>query len=113
MKGDRSQSDIFGLDGAAFLSFNGLMQPIGEAPTSHHPAGKLIDQNHFTIPHDIIFIAGEKLMRPQALVDVVHNRSAFRIIERLTFRQNALATQNLFQPFVAFVGEGHIFGLFV
>ena len=113
MKGDRSQSDIFGLNGAAFLSFNGLMQPIREAPTSHHPARKFVDPHHFAIPHDIVFIPGEELMRPQTLVDVVHNGGAFWIIERLTFRQNTLAAQRLFQPIVALISKGHVFGLFV
>ena len=89
------------------------MQPIGKATTGHHPAGKLIDQHHFTVPHDIVFIPGEELMRPQTLVDVVHNGGAFWIIERLTFRQNALAAQRLFQPVVALISKGHVFGLFV
>ena len=84
LKGDGRQSDIFGLDGASFLGFNGLMQPIGEAATRHHSAGKLVNQHNFIVPHDVVFIANKELMRPQPLVNMVHNRGAFRIIKRLT-----------------------------
>ena len=79
------------------------MQTIGQAAPSHHPAGKLIDQNNFIVAHDIVFIASEEFVCPQALIDMMHNCSAFRIIKRLAFRQNFLLAQNLLQPFVTLI----------
>ena len=82
LEGDRGQCHVLGLDLAAFLRFDRLMQPVGQTTTGHHTPGEFIDQHHLAVAHDVILVALEQLMRPQTLVHMVHDGGAFGVIHR-------------------------------
>ena len=58
----------------AFLGFQRLVQPLGIAPAFHHAAGELVDDDDLVVLDDVIDVAGEQLVRPQRLVDVMDQR---------------------------------------
>ena len=113
LESDGRERDVLRLDLAAFLRFDRLVQTVGQTATGHHAPGEFVDQHHFAIAHDVIFVAHEQLMRPQTLVYVVHDRGAFRVIHREPFFQQAAAQQLFLEEVVPFVGKGHIAGFFV
>ena len=57
-----------------FLGFQRLMQTFGIAPAFHHAAGEFVDDDDLVVLDDIIDVAGEKLVRAQRLIDVMHER---------------------------------------
>ena len=113
LKGDRGQRHVFRLNLRAFLGLDRLMQAIRQPPTTHHPAGKLVDQHHFVVLDDILLVAVEQFVRPQPLIDMVNDGGAFGIIQRLFARQNPGGAQPLFQKLVALFGKGDVAGFFV
>ena len=89
------------------------MQTVRQPPPGHHPAGEFVDQNHFAVANDVILVLGEQLVRPQRLIDVVHDGGRFGIIQRLPLGQDAGLVQRLFHELVPFVGEGDVARFFV
>ena len=113
LKGYLCEGHVLWLNLTALLGLDRLMQPLGQTPTGHHPAGEFVNQNDVAIAHDVILVLLEKLVRAQPLIDVMHNRGAFRIIKRTPLFKNATRQQKLFKKFVALFGEGYIAGLFI
>ena len=62
LEGDGGQGLVLHLDLHIFLCFEGLMQPIGEAPSFHHAAGKLIDDDHGVVLDQIVHVALKQLV---------------------------------------------------
>ena len=110
---DGGERDVLWLDRHSFLGLDRLMQPVRQAATAHHAAGEFVDQHHFAIAHDILLIAGEQLVRPQSLRDVMHQRGAFRVVKALAFRQQPRVQQPVFDEFVAVIGIGDVACLFI
>ena len=77
----RGERDVLWLDINAFFGLNRLVQTITQTAARHHPARKFVNQDNFAVADDIVFVFLKQLVRAQTLVDVVHNRGAFRIVE--------------------------------
>ena len=73
LEGDRSHCDVLGLDLAAFLGFNRLVQTIRHPPPGHHTARKFINQHHFVIANNIVLVLLIDLMGPQSIGGVMHD----------------------------------------
>ena len=113
LEGHLRQSHVFRFDRDALFGLNRLMQTFGQTTARHHTAGEFVDQNDLIASHDVVFVFGKEFMRAQTLIHVVHNRGAFRIIERLPLRQDPRLKQFGLKPVVAVVGKGHGAGLFI
>jgi hypothetical protein len=108
LEGDRGEGDVLGLDADGFLGLDRLVQPVGQPAALHHPAGEFVDQHHIVATHDVILVAGEQLVRAQALGDVMHQRRRFGIVKRLIVGQQAGRPQAPFHEFVARIGQGDV-----
>ena len=84
----RRERHVLGLDLDALLGLDGLVQPVRQSPPDHHTAGELVDQHHLVVPDDIVLVLLEEFMRPQSLIDVMHDRGAFGVIEILPLGQD-------------------------
>ena len=71
------------------------------------------DQHHLAVAHDILLIAGVKLVGAQGLGDVMHDGRGFGLIKRLIRGQDTRVVQHLLQRLVALFGIGDGAGLFV
>ena len=89
------------------------MKPIRQTAAHHHAAGEFINQDNFVIANDIILVPGKKLVRPQALADVMHQCRTFGVIQGLAFRQQADGAQLFFQKIVTLVRESGLPRLFI
>ena len=63
------------------LGFERLMQPFRIAPARHHAAGELVDDDDLAVADDIVLVALEQLVRPQGLIDVMHDRDVLDVVE--------------------------------
>ena len=81
LDGHRGEGLVLGLDVRPFLGLNGLVQTFGQAPSAHHPASELIDQDDLAALDDIVLVALIELVGAQGLIDVVHRRDVGGIIE--------------------------------
>ena len=54
--GDVGHRFVFFLDFHMFLGFDGLVQPIGEAPAFHYPPGKGVHDQDFTVGNHVVLI---------------------------------------------------------
>ena len=88
------------------------MQTVRPPTTFHHAAGEFVDDRHFVVANDIVFVALENLMRLQRLVGVVDDGDVHRIIEALALQQVRL-TQHVFEFLIAFLGQRDRARLFI
>ena len=89
------------------------MQAVGQAAAFHHAPGKFINQHDLIVANDIILVPLKQLMRPQRLIDVMHQRGAFRIIKRGVLVQIPGRAQFTLGEFIAFVSQRNGLGFFV
>ena len=92
---DRGQGLVFVLDLDAFFGLDRLMQAVGPAPPCHEPPGKLVDDDHLIILHDVLLIAKEEVVGTQRHHQVMHQRNVSWLIQRLAFGQHARAHEDL------------------
>ena len=88
-----------------FLSFEGLVQAFGIAPSRHHASGEFINDDHLIILDDIVLVALEKLVGAQRLLHVMDDGDVLGIVKIVALEQ-ARSTQNLLEMFVALLGQG-------
>ena len=93
LEGDRGERLVLRLDLDAFLGFQGLVQPLGEAPPFHHPAGELVDDDDSAVLDDVVGVALEQGMRAQRLVDVVDQRDVGDVVEPGALEEVSLGQQ--------------------
>ena len=84
---DRGECLVFRLNLLMLLRFQRLVQAFGIAPARHHPAGEFVDDDDFTVAHDVILVALEQLVGAQGLIDVMHGGDVFHVIERIGFQE--------------------------
>ena len=106
LEGHARHGDVLGLDLAAFLGLDGLMQAVRQAAALHHPAGEFVDQNDLAAAHHVLLILGEELVRPERVGHVVDDGGAFRVVEALPLRQDLHLVKLVLEEIVALVGEG-------
>ena len=73
-----SQSCRFLLDWNVFLSFDGLMQTVGEYSALHDTAGKLVNDVDLSVSYQILDLIAHGVVCLQGLIDVVHQLSMIR-----------------------------------
>jgi len=106
------QRHIFRLYLDVFLRLQGLVQALGEAPSRHHAAGELVDDDDFVVLDDVVLVLLEQLVRLQRLIDVMNDRDVLDIVEVAGFQQSRLA-QQFDHVLVAGVGQSHLTLFFV
>jgi hypothetical protein len=65
---DAGHGDVLGLDLAAFLGLDGLMQTVRQAAARHHPAGEFVDQHDLAAAHDVLLVLVNSLWARSAFV---------------------------------------------
>ena len=104
LEGDRGEGDVLGLDGDAFLGLERLVQAFRIAPSRHHAAGELVDDDDLVAAHDIVLVALEQLVGAQRLIDVMDQRRVGSLVERALLHQAGAAQQRL-DVLVAHLGQ--------
>ena len=95
LEGDRGEGLVLGLDLDALLRLQRLVQALREAPALHHAAGEFVDDDDAAVLDDVVGVALEQRMRPQRLVDVVHDRDVGDVVEPRALEEVALDEQRL------------------
>ncbi len=113
LEGDGGERLAFALDVHVFLGFQRLMQPLRIAAAFHHAAGELVDDDDLVLLHDVITVALEQLVRPQRLIDVMHDGDVFDVVQRAFGRQQVRRAQQGLHMLVARFGIRHLPGFFV
>ena len=72
---------VFFLDLDPFLGFDCLVEAVREPPALHNPAGKGVNDQHFTVRNHVVLIQKHDVVSPQCLVKVVGQGRIFRIIK--------------------------------
>ncbi len=80
------------------------MEPVRPAPSVHHAAGELVDDDDLAALDDIVDVAAEHLVGPQRLVDVVDDGGVLEIVEIAALEQPCILQQAL-HPLGAVLGE--------
>ena len=112
LEGDRGQRHVFRLDDGVFLGLQRLVQAFRIAAAFHHAAGELVDDDDLAVLDDVVAVLLEQLVGLQRLVDVMHHRDVFDVVE-IAGRQQARRAQQLHHLLVAGFGERDRFLLFV
>ena len=81
LEGDRGERLVLGLDFDAFLGLDRLVKPVRPAPTVHHPAGELVDDDDLPLLHDVVDVPLEHHVRLQGLVQVVDDLRVRDVVE--------------------------------
>ncbi len=84
------------------------MQAIGPAAALHGTAGMFINDDHFAVFHDVVYVAGEEHVCTQRSGDVVHQHDVARGVERLALVHDALFHQQLFNQHQPALGQVHL-----
>ena len=90
LEGRGRQGLALALDGYPLFCLNRLVQALGQAPSRHGPPGVLVDQHHLPVLHDVLDIAVEHDVRPQAGVHVVQQVEISGRVQALALRQQFL-----------------------
>jgi len=76
---------LFDLD--LLLGLQRLMQSVAVTSARHHPSGKLIDNNHLTVFHQIIHVALKQRVGAERLIDMVNDFNVARFVQVLDVQQ--------------------------
>jgi hypothetical protein len=71
LEGDGGEGLVFALDLDVLFGFDGLVQSVGPAAAGHLAARKLVDDDDFTVFHDVINVPLVQGMRAERLVHVM------------------------------------------
>ena len=93
------------MDIYAFFGFNSLVQTIGPAAALHGTTGVFVDDDNFTVFHDIVNVAGKQHVRAQCSSHVVHQHNVARRVQRLALIHNAFVNQQLFNQYQTTFGQ--------
>ena len=81
LKGDRGQGLVLVLNGDLFLGLEGLVQAFRIAPSLHHAAGELVDDNDLVVLDDVVGVAREQRVGAQRLIGVVDQRDVGDVVQ--------------------------------
>ena len=81
LEGDRGERLVLRLDVHVLLGLERLVQALGLAAALHHPAGEFVDDDDLVVLDDVIDVAGEQLVGPQRLIDVMDERDVVDVVE--------------------------------
>ena len=112
LEGHRGDRLVLRLDFKAFTRLDGLMQPLGEPPPLHCPAGEFINDHHLAILDHVMGVTLEQHMRPQRLVHMVQQPDILDIIKG-ALAHHTNAAKKLLGMHDAVLGQGHGAALFV
>ena len=104
LEGDGGQRDVLGLDGHVLLGLEGLVQALRIAPSGHHAAGELVDDDDLAVLDDVVLVALEQLVGAQRLLHVMHDGHVLGIVEVFALQQ-AGRTEHLFKMDIALLGQ--------
>jgi hypothetical protein len=57
------------------------VQAVGPAPARHRAAGKLVDDDHFAVAHDVLDVAVVQGVRAQRRVQVMHQADVRGVVQ--------------------------------
>ena len=103
LEGDRGERLILCLHFDAFFGFQRLVQSVRIPAAFHHAAGKLVDDDDFTVFDDVIGVAAKKRMCTQRLVRVMDDGDVLDVVER-TALQDAGVVKQVFDALRALFG---------
>ena len=72
---------VFWLNLHAFFRLDGLVKPVRPAASVHHTTGKFVDDDNFTLFHNVINVAFEHHIGFERLVQMMHNQRVFIVIQ--------------------------------
>ena len=104
LEGDRSERLVLPLDLHPFPGLDRLVQAFGVAPSFHHPAGELVDDDHPAVLDDVVPVLLEQHMGAQGLLGVVHQADVADVVEPAR-RQRAPGFQELLDLLLPFFGQ--------
>ncbi|EJX06187.1 hypothetical protein EVA_05705 [gut metagenome] len=104
---------VFLLDLHPFLGFHSLMKTFAPATSRHQTAGKLVNNNHFSVLNNVMLIALEERMRSQRSIQMMHQNDIFRRVERFTFLHQTAFGQDSFQMLMTGFGDVDLMSLFI
>ena len=81
LKGDRGERLVLRLDFGVLFRFERLVQAVGVAPSFHHAAGELVDDDHLAVLDDVILVALEELVGAKRVVQMMHDGDVLDVIE--------------------------------
>src|SRR6266540_3649779 len=67
----------------AFLGLDRLVQPLGVPPALQHSAGELVHDEHLTVTDDVVPVSLVQLLRPDRVLQVLHQGRVQRVVEVL------------------------------
>ena len=113
LEGRGCQGLALTLDGYTLFCLNRLVQALGQAPPRHGPPGVLVDQHHLPVLHDVLDIAVEHDVRPQAGVHVVQQVEISGRVQALALRQQLLADHQGLNVLMPLFRQLHVALLFI
>jgi len=113
LKGDRRQGLIFSLDRHPLLGFDSLMQTVRPTPAGHGAAGKLIDDDHLAVAHDVFDILVKQGVRSQTGVEMVEHAEVGGVVQAFVALQQTAFHQQILDPLVAVLGQINLLGFLI
>ena len=113
LEGNGGKSLVFLIDLDAFFGFNGLMQTFRPTAARHQTAGEFINDDDFTILHNVMLVALKERMRSQRSHQMVHQNNVLTGVKALPLRNQTAFGQDFFDVFVTFFRDVDLMGLFV
>ncbi len=81
LQGDGGQRLVLGLDLHPLLGLDGLVHALVVTTPHQHTAGELVDDQHLTLAHDVVLVAGEQFLGLDGVVQVAHQRRVGRLVQ--------------------------------
>ncbi len=78
---DGGQRLVLLLDLHAFLGLDRLVHSLVVAPAGQHPASELVDDQHFTVTHDVVPVALVELLGLERIAEVTDQRCVGSLVE--------------------------------
>ena len=104
LEGDRGERLVLGLDLDVLLGLERLVQALRVAPSRHHAAGELVDDDDLVVPDDVVLVALEQPVGAERLLDVMDDGDVLDVVERVALEQAGLG-QDALELLVAGLGE--------
>ena len=93
LKSDRGERLVFRLDFGVLFRFERLVQAVGVAPSFHHAAGELVDDDHLAVLDDVVLVALEQLVGAKRVVQVMHDGDVLDVVEPVPLSMFAAASR--------------------
>ena len=104
LESDRGERLVLRLDLGVLFRFERLVQAVRIAPSFHHAAGELVDDDHLAVLDDVVLVALEKLVGAKRVVQMMHDGDVLDVVEAGAL-QHVRGGEQAFDLLGAFFGE--------